>query len=531
MTADPLFEIKDVDKRFYEERIRDFLPDTLIDVHAHVWLSRFRAAQADEPLRAVTWPARVARDNPVEDLIETYRLLFPGKSVKALIFGNILSRRDDVDGTNAYVRDAAAQHGFSGLLFSLPTWDAAEFEQRLIAGGFLGAKSYLSLSDTYLPEKEIRIFDFFPHHQLGVLDRRGGILLLHIPRDGRLRDPVNLAQMLEIEQRYPRIKVIVAHVGRAYCDEDVGDAFRALAPTRNMCFDISANTNAEVFAQLLEAVGPKRVLFGSDLPILRMRMRRVCEGGNYVNLVPRGLYGDVRSDGHMREIDGAEAQALTFFMYEEIAAFRSAAERAGLTRADLDDVFHHNAARLIEGARPAPVVVQLQMVWPAGRLPVPPVTLPAGYSVRTYRSGDEEGYTRVMHSGGFTYWSPASIQAALRAALPDGLFFAVETASGRIVATAVANHGPSDLHPYGGELGWVAADVAHRGKGLGRAVCAAVLNRLVSAGYRDIYLKTDDFRLAAIKTYLGLGLEPLLFAPDMQARWADVHRKLGRVMP
>jgi len=54
-----------------------------------------------------------------------------------------------------------------------------------------------------------------------------------------------------------------------------------------MMFDFSANTNQWVFEQLIKAVGPKRILFGSDLPILRIRAKRICENGTYVNLVPK----------------------------------------------------------------------------------------------------------------------------------------------------------------------------------------------------------------------------------------------------
>ena len=44
-------------------------------------------------------------------------------------------------------------------------------------------------------------------------------------------------------------------------------------------FDFSANTNAKVFEQLIDCVGPKRVMFGRIFPVLRMRMRRICEDG------------------------------------------------------------------------------------------------------------------------------------------------------------------------------------------------------------------------------------------------------------
>ena len=171
--------------------------------------------------------------------------------------------------------------------------------------------------------------------------------MLHIPRPARLRDPLNLTQMIEIEKRYPNLKVIIAHVGRAYCPEDIGNAFEVLGDTRKMLFDISANTCVETFEQAIRAVGPKRILFGSDLPILRMRTRRICEGGTYVNLVPKGLYGDVSNDPHMREVEGSEADQLTFFMYEEIDAFRRAAVKTSLGKDDIEAVFYGNAAQVL----------------------------------------------------------------------------------------------------------------------------------------------------------------------------------------
>ena len=65
--------------------------------------------------------------------------------------------------------------------------------------------------------------------------------------------------------------------------------------------------------------------------------------------MPRGLYGDVSDDKHMREVDGEQADALSFFLYEEIDAFRRAAQATGLTPRDIEDVFYGNAVRLIEG--------------------------------------------------------------------------------------------------------------------------------------------------------------------------------------
>jgi predicted TIM-barrel fold metal-dependent hydrolase len=349
-----LFAINTVDQRFYEDRLRSFLPDRIIDVHTHVWLKAFRRAAPTG--RAVTWPLRVAEEHPVEDLLTTYARLFPGKSVRAMIFSFLESHDDDFAAANAYVSTCAREHDLPALVFASPLWSADRLEQEIVRGGFLGAKVYLTLAAPAIPAAEITIYDFLPHHQLEVLDHHSLIVLLHIPRDARLRDPVNLSQMLEIEQNYPNIKLVIAHVGRAYCPQDVGNAFKVLAKTEKMMFDFSANTNAQVFEQLIRAVGPQRILFGSDLPITRMRMRRICKNGTYVNLVPRGLYGDVSEDPHMRELDGPEAENLSLFLYEQIDAFRRAAERTALTHRDIEDVFYYNAARMINQAAQEPNV-------------------------------------------------------------------------------------------------------------------------------------------------------------------------------
>jgi predicted TIM-barrel fold metal-dependent hydrolase len=94
--------------------------------------------------------------------------------------------------------------------------------------------------------------------------------------------------------------------------------------------------------KLIDAVGPKRVLYGPDMPYTKMRMYRINEGGKYINVVPCGLYGDVSGDKQMRETDESH---ITLFISEELLAFRRAAEKLGLTKEDVSDMMYGNAAR------------------------------------------------------------------------------------------------------------------------------------------------------------------------------------------
>lgn len=183
---------------------------------------------------------------------------------------------------------------------------------------------------------------------------------------------------------------------------------------------------------------------------------------------------------------------------------------------------------------------QLQMIWPARRLDDPPrAAPPEGYTLRAFQPGDEQGeahgFYELMDLAGFGSWDETSITPWLRRILPGGWLCAIHTASGRVAASALALHDASHEHPYGGELGWVAAHPAQRGRGLGGLVSAAVTARLLQAGYRDVHLYTEDYRPAAIRTYLKLGYVPFWSrygAPDggdepqMLDRWRALCARL-----
>jgi len=72
-------------------------------------------------------------------------------------------------------------------------------------------------------------------------------------------------------------------------------------------------------------------------------MYRITENGKYLNVVPRGIYGDVSNDPNMRETDETD---ITTFMYEELRAFKKAAEKLNLSREDIEKILCKNAAKL-----------------------------------------------------------------------------------------------------------------------------------------------------------------------------------------
>lgn len=158
---------------------------------------------------------------------------------------------------------------------------------------------------------------------------------------------------------------------------------------------------------------------------------------------------------------------------------------------------------------------------------LPPFECAEGYSIQTYRLGDEAGWESIIaesvgHDMILNYFSATMKQDP--AFQPERVFFAAHGQD--LVATASAWEQPQ----YAQNIGWlhmVGCRPSHAGKHLGRMVSLAALHHMVKEGRTVAMLRTDDFRLSAIHTYLSLGFEPVIVADSHRARWRSILTKLG----
>ena len=171
---------------------------------------------------------------------------------------------------------------------------------------------------------------------------------------------------------------------------------------------------------------------------------------------------------------------------------------------------------------------KLRMIYVADeKRPLPEVTLPAGFALRVMGRDEMAAYNDLRVSAGFAAWDEAVWEQETRPQISGGHLVVVETATGRLAASATAELPvPEHFHGFG-LLGWVMCHPDFRGQRLGYAVCAAVMRMLHAYGYRTFILATDDFRVPAVKTYLNLGWQPWLTEPEMEELWhhlADVYK-------
>ena len=337
------YEYRACDRAFYDKHLKDFLPDKMFDAHVHISTTGLTSYGSHNG--GSTWTDYLCKEMGVGEFLAMNKEMFPKQSMEALIFGMCLT---GIDETNAYVIENNKDYGFPMLYRSDYAQDPDELEAKVKAGGFIGLKPYLSNCPSYIPSNEVRIFDFLPPAQLEVANKNGWIIMLHIPRNKRLGDPVNIAQIMGIEEKYPNIKLIVAHVGRAYTDADFGNAFEILKNTKNMMFDFTANLYTPAITEGIKTVGVDRFLYGTDLPIAVMRMYRIVENGDYFNVVPKGYYGDVTGQAHMRE---EENDQISLMAYEQLLAFKRSAAELKLSDTDVEKILYSNAKTLCDSMK------------------------------------------------------------------------------------------------------------------------------------------------------------------------------------
>jgi len=171
----------------------------------------------------------------------------------------------------------------------------------------------------------------------------------------------------------------------------------------------------------------------------------------------------------------------------------------------------------------------MYMVWPVIRLPeAPEVRLPAGYLVQCCVESDLSS-VRALIDGDERIGDKAW-ECFVDRIVPSGAFLISHIESGNPVATASALHNPRATRyyfPFGGEVGYVTVDPGHRRAGLGRAVVANVVRRLIEMGYRNIFVGVQGWRLPAVKCYLGVGFVPLIHNDALIPRWRRVCKQAG----
>lgn len=329
------WELNDADRELIAREVEPFLPDRVFDAHAHL----FRAehyAPGTRPAHQEGNPERIGLD----EYVRYIDWLHPGgRTVGGLFFG--LAFTGDREGNNAFVAAETAKGRERGLaalgqMIVAPGDDPEWVREQVRWGGFVGLKCYHTLAQVDGPTWHAPIEAYLPEAHAQVAGELGLSITLHMVRDRALADPLNQATIRRYCERYPNMRLILAHAARGFNPWHTIEGIDSLRGLENVWFDTSAVTEAGAFEAIVETFGHARLLYGSDFYISHMRGRCVAIGDSF-----HWFYAE---DMNLEEKHAALRPVLVGL--ESLRSLRLAARRLKLSDRQIEDIFYGNAAQL-----------------------------------------------------------------------------------------------------------------------------------------------------------------------------------------
>jgi hypothetical protein len=321
-------------RRIFEEEFAAYLPPKILDFHVHIWNEG--VMPYDKPA-AVGGPLITHYDfnNLSQDLDEVY----PGRETLAVCFG-WPSVDGDLTSNNEYIASGCDNRRYFGLRLFDPLHCAVEdIAADLRNGRFLGIKPY-PVYVRKANEADVEIDEMLPPWVMEVVDDAAALVMLHIPRKARLADSVNQSQLRRLCTTYPNVKIVLAHVGRAYFYKNVIGNLDRLVDLPNLYYDLTMLNNWEVLEYTFRKVAPDKILYGTDIPIALAPGKSVEINDQYTYVTPEPWNLSI-SDDHRKLV-------FTSFLYEELRAIKKATDRLGLGVDFVEGLFYRNGMRLLE---------------------------------------------------------------------------------------------------------------------------------------------------------------------------------------
>jgi predicted TIM-barrel fold metal-dependent hydrolase len=328
------FKKEENDSVFYNTFIKDRLPDNVFDAHSHVNRPEHVTNVSEETIKS-DWALECGLVMTDEDAQAYYATLFPDKVVDNVIFPWPLPE-GDTKGNNAYIARLISEKKKTGLMSIRPEWDTEYIEDAYIKGGFRGFKPYPYFAAA-VKGADVSIFDFMPEAHFALADKLNAAVLMHLPRKGRLPDDGNIVEIRRIVEKYPNVKLVIAHLGRCFNLAPLKEGLEKLGDhVKAVYFDTAAVMNPDVLSFAFEQLRDDQILYGTDFPILLWHGKREWSKTQYFNLCREDFSWNTHKYPE-------QERAYTFFVYEQIRNILDVIDQASDGKALAAKIFRQNA--------------------------------------------------------------------------------------------------------------------------------------------------------------------------------------------
>jgi glutamate-1-semialdehyde 2,1-aminomutase len=322
--------VTDRDRELFERELDSFVPRTIFDAHAH-WYRVDHFAQDAAPALLKSGPEVAGNDAFDERMGQ----LVPGRKMEGLFFP-FPHAQVDVDAANAFLREELKRRpGSRGQMLITPGQKPELIRETVRRFGFVGLKCYHVYSP-HRPTFDSLIEEFLPEEQVRIAHQESLSITLHMVRSRALADPANQATIRRYCERFPHMRLILAHAARGFNPHHTILGIEALRGVDNVWFDTSAVTDCGAIEAIINTLGHKRVLYGSDFPVSHLRGRCVWLGDSFLWISAENT-----------NLDAAYGRVeLALVGHESLRTLKAAAMSTRLSDKQVEDIFHGNACEL-----------------------------------------------------------------------------------------------------------------------------------------------------------------------------------------
>jgi glutamate-1-semialdehyde 2,1-aminomutase len=322
--------VTDTDRELFDRELDSFVPPVIFDAHAHWYRADHFPVEA-LPGLLKSGPA-IAGSAAYDEAICR---LIPHRQHEGLFFP-FPHAQVDVDAGNEFLhQQLQVRPGSRGQMLVTPAQDPEFIRQTVRRRRFVGLKCYHVWSPRR-PTFDSLIEEFLPEEQVRIADEEGLSITLHIVRARALADASNQDTIRRYCRRYPNVRLILAHAARGFNPHHTIQGIESLRGLPNVWFDTSAVTDAGAIEAIIRTLGHERVLYGSDFPVSHVRGRCVALGDSFLW---------ISADNTDLAVPYADLN-LSLVGLESLRTLKVAALSMRLTDSQVQDIFHHNAARL-----------------------------------------------------------------------------------------------------------------------------------------------------------------------------------------
>ena len=317
-----------VDIEFFQRELESFLPDCIYDAHTHLWKSDL-----------INWTLPgVEGDCGYAEYQRCMEDIHPGRTTHALFIPFITTEhREQSLVANQWIAEQLTHDPKSrGLFFVKPEDDPEWIREQVRELGLHGLKCYHTMAATD-PTWNADIDAFLPESFVQVAHEESLAITLHIVKARALGDSANREWIRRTCQKYPDMKLILAHSGRAFQPAHNLEGLPDLVGLDNLYFDTSANCEPIAHQAIIRILGHDRLMYGSDLPISHMRGRSLSAADTFIWLYENT---PVWGENH------AQINPVLIGL-EHLRSLKWACWSEKLTDSQVEDVFYHNAAKLL----------------------------------------------------------------------------------------------------------------------------------------------------------------------------------------